>query len=124
MKKRLYIALGFVCLAVGAVGVFIPGFPGPPLIILAGFLFAQSSPRMLAIVQRVPVLGPFIDHFATGRVLTKGDKTLAIGFLWLGLTISVLLTQKLWLTIMLAVVGVAVTVHIVLLKPREPRVKS
>lgn len=46
MKKILFVALGCVSLAVGAVGAVLPLLPSFPFLLLAAFCFAKSSQKL------------------------------------------------------------------------------
>ncbi len=46
MQKHLYITLGALCVALGTLGVVVPGLPTTPLLLAASWLFYHSSPRL------------------------------------------------------------------------------
>jgi uncharacterized membrane protein YbaN (DUF454 family) len=48
MRQALYLTGGFVALALGALGIFLPLLPTVPFMILAAFFFARSSPALEA----------------------------------------------------------------------------
>ncbi len=46
VQTRLFAALGVLCVALGIVGVFLPGLPTTEFILAASYLFARSSPAL------------------------------------------------------------------------------
>ena len=46
LKKILYIILGCIGLAIGAVGAVVPMLPAFPFLMLAAFCFARSSEKL------------------------------------------------------------------------------
>lgn len=58
MTRHLYLALGFVSLALGIVGAFLPLLPTTIFIIIAAYCFGRSSARLEAKILAHPRLGP------------------------------------------------------------------
>jgi uncharacterized membrane protein YbaN (DUF454 family) len=46
LKRTLYIFCGIIALLLAYIGIIIPGFPAIPFIILAAYLFANSSQKI------------------------------------------------------------------------------
>ena len=46
MKKIIYVCLGFVCFALGTIGVFLPFLPTVPFYMATAFFFGCSSERL------------------------------------------------------------------------------
>jgi len=53
-----------VCLALGAVGIFVPLLPTTPLVLLAAFAFANSSETLHQWLLDHSVFGPFYRQLA------------------------------------------------------------
>ena len=70
-SRPLYLAAGYLCLALGAIGALLPVVPTVPFVILAPYCFAHSSPKLEAWLLSNPAFGPHIiawrDHGAISR---------------------------------------------------------
>lgn len=79
MPRVFYIILGSLCVALGTIGVFVPGLPTTPLVLLASWCFYRSSPRLRAWLLQ-SFLGRYIeDYTRRGGVTTR--KRISILFL-------------------------------------------
>lgn len=94
MKRALLIAAGCLSFAVGILGIAIPVLPTTPLLLLATFLFAKSSPRLhRRVVESKPYrlyVAPFKD--AGGMPRSAKAKALLLTYAVMG--ISAYLVQK------------------------------
>ena len=74
MKPVLRIILliaGVIAVVLGAIGVFVPGLPTTPLVLLASWCFYRSSPRLQAWLLQ-SFLGRYIREYQTkGGVTTR-----------------------------------------------------
>lgn len=111
-------SLGFLCLALGAVGVVLPVLPTTPFVLLAAGCFGGSSPKLSRWLSRSRYFGAFLENYRGGGGIPLGVKVRALVFLWGMLALSVLLTRSLHLALFLALVGVAVSAHILLMKTK------
>jgi len=73
-RQRLYVWLGFLMVALGVAGIFLPLLPTTPFLLLAGYLFAKSSPRWHAWLLKHRLLGPYIHAFRSKQGLTTTQK--------------------------------------------------
>jgi uncharacterized membrane protein YbaN (DUF454 family) len=74
LKSRLYIAAGFVCVALGVIGIPLPLLPTTPFLLLATFFFARGSQRWHSWLMTNPTLSPYILAFRDKRGLTRAQK--------------------------------------------------
>ena len=69
--KPFLLALGVIAVVLGAIGVFVPGLPTTPLVLLASWCFYRSSPRLQAWLLQ-SFLGRYIREYqAKGGVTTR-----------------------------------------------------
>lgn len=63
-----------LCLALGVIGIFVPGLPTTVFILMAAWFAARGSPRLLAWMERHRVFGPMIRHWRTDRSVSRRAK--------------------------------------------------
>ncbi len=81
--RPLYLAAGWLALALGALGVALPLLPTVPFVILAAFCFARSSPKLEAWLIANPTFGPHIVAWRENGAISRKGKwaaTLAFAF--------------------------------------------
>lgn len=99
--RPLWLVLGFISIATGFVGIFLPVLPTTPLMILAAFCFSKSSPRFEAMLLNHKTFGPVILEWREKGAIAPNIKLVAIGTmvavfvlsLVLGVKVSVLMIQ-------------------------------
>lgn len=124
MKKFLLCLSGWLLLAVAAVGIFVPVLPTTPLVLAAAACFWAGSPALYRRLEGSFLFGPYIKGWRSGQGITAGRKAAAIATLWGLLAISAIHVGRLWLTLLLAAVGVAVTAHLLLLRTKKRQTDS
>ena len=117
--RLLLTALGLLLLGIGAVGVVIPVLPTTPFVLLAAGCFGGSSPRLYRWLEGTRLFGPYLRNWKTGDGVEKGVKARSLVWLWTALSLSVLATRSLHLGLFLALVGTAVTVHILMIRTKN-----
>lgn len=70
---------GTVSLALGLIGVVLPGLPTTPFVLLAAACYAKASPRLHGWLLNHHFLGPMVRDWEQHRSLTRRTKTVAIG---------------------------------------------
>jgi uncharacterized membrane protein YbaN (DUF454 family) len=121
LKKIIFVTAGFVLVGLGAVGIVLPLLPTTPLLILAVILFSKSNDRFRKWPLQSPVFGPYLMHYELGTGVSKSLKIRTIVILWLGLIISAFLVNIIWVRILLAIVGICVTIHILMIKNKKTK---
>ena len=124
LKKKLYIAFGFLAVILAIIGVFIPGLPTVPFLLVALFCFERSSKKYHDMIMNNKYFGPVLQDYYSGKGLTLSIKIKAILFLTCGIAFSIYKIQNLHARIALAVVWLGVAIHIILLKTKKTKNKS
>ena len=110
--KYIYLPIGFLSLALGVAGIFLPVLPTT--------LFFRSSPRAYQWLLNHKLLGPYIRDFRESRAIPLRAKILALSLLWLtSLHCIFLMFDALWLKAMMLAVAVGVTLYLCSLKTKR-----
>ena len=67
--KPFYLILGVIAVVLGTMGIFVPGLPTTPLVLLASWCFYRSSPRLQAWLLQ-SFLGKYIREYRDKGGLT------------------------------------------------------
>ena len=78
VKRQLYKPLGFLCLALGGLGLVLPVLPTTPLVLLAAWFFAQSSEKWHRKLLASELFGPLIRNWEQHRCIPLRTKIVAI----------------------------------------------
>ena len=101
VRRWLYLAAGFLSLALGGIGVVLPLLPTTPLVILAAYCFARSSPAMHQRLLSNRIFGPLIIEWNEHRSIPLRAKILAISMIFLfGAFSVVFVLDKLWMRLL------------------------
>ena len=124
MKKRLqnylFIGLGWLCVGLGAMGVVLPVLPTTPFLILALLLFSKSSPRFHQMLLHNPWFGPALQQWEATHSVPRAMKKKASLLITATFLVSIyLVSDSLWLQLMLGLLGVSLLVFIWRLKELE-----
>lgn len=93
LGRGLYAALGLGCVGLGFLGVFLPGLPTTPFILLAGFFFVRSSPRLHAWLEGSRLFGPFLRDWRRHRGIRLSVKLFAVAMVASVVTLSVVVAR-------------------------------
>ena len=77
-KRRLYLALGFVALTLGIIGIPLPVLPTTPFLLLAAWCFSRSSERWHQWLLANETFGPVISNWEKRRCISMRTKIIAI----------------------------------------------
>lgn len=78
VKRWLWLALGFLCVGLGGVGVLVPGLPTTVFFVMAAACFSRSSPRFEQWVLTRPGVGPLVRDYRAGLGMPRRAKIAAV----------------------------------------------
>ena len=119
-KRLTLILIGFISLALGALGIFVPLLPTTPFLLLSAFAFANSSERMHQWLLDHNIFGPLIDNWRQHRAISRRAKVVSILSMVAILMISVLVPVPTYI-ILIQVFVLSTTAIFVLSRPLPPQ---
>lgn len=78
MSRLLYLLLGFSCVVLAALGVFLPVLPTTPFLLVAAACFAKSSTRYYNWLIQNRIFGPIIYNWQQHRCIPLRAKRIAV----------------------------------------------
>lgn len=104
--KPLYLLAGLTCVAVGGVGVFVPGLPTTVFFIVAAWCFSRSSERLEQWVLNLPGIGQMVRDFRSGLGMPQRAKIAAISCIVVAVGVSAgFLIGPTWVRLLVVAVG-------------------
>ena len=72
--RALYMVGGSIALALGIIGLFVPGLPTTPFVLLSAALYAKSSEKLYSWLLANKFLGPRIKNYQRQKGVTLKGK--------------------------------------------------
>ncbi|MGE5952227.1 MAG: YbaN family protein [Qipengyuania vulgaris] len=107
--RLLYRVLGYIAVALGAIGAFLPIMPTVPFLLLAVYFFARSSPELEKKILDHPHWGPQVKDWRERRAISRSSKTMAIGAMAVGAVVTWYTLGEPWYYISIAILVIAGT---------------
>ena len=83
MPRPVLLGIGWTCVGIGFVGVFVPGLPTTTFLLIAAWCFLRSSDRAYNWLLGHRVLGPYVRDFLSGKGMPMRSKVIAFTAMWL-----------------------------------------
>lgn len=81
MRRQSYLVLGWICVALGIIGAFLPVMPTTVFILVAAWAFARSSPRLHQWLREHPRFGAPLVAWEEHRAMSRRAKRIALTML-------------------------------------------
>ncbi|SEE45889.1 YbaN family protein [Pseudomonas anguilliseptica] len=117
--RYVLLAIGWLSVALGVVGIFLPVLPTTPFLLLAAACFMRSSKRFYLWLVNHRQLGPWIVDYLEGQGIPLKGKVYAIGLMWLSIGLSCYLVPLFWARAFMLTSAVLVSLYILSQKTRN-----
>lgn len=127
MQRYFLIIAGLFFVALGGIGVVVPGLPTTVFILLAAGCFAKSCPALHNWLLENRLFGPMIYHWEENRAIPRRARKLALFMIGTVGVFSVYLIDGFYLKIFVAVMLIIPVVILLRLKTVDealPRVRK
>ena len=101
MQRTILLIIGWLAIALGTLGVFLPLLPTTPFILLAAWCFSRSSPRFHHWLLYRSWFGPYLRHWQQHKAMPPGAKSRAIAVIIVTFAVSLWLVDITWVRILL-----------------------
>ena len=103
MKRIILLALGWSCVGLAFIGIFVPGIPTTPFLIVALWAFAKSSKKFHAWLLNHKRFGPILQNWESHRVVPRKAKILMVILQFFAVIMFHFSIQNIYLTGILAI---------------------
>ncbi|MBY5949046.1 YbaN family protein [Photobacterium rosenbergii] len=110
VRKTLLLLCGWVCVALGLLGAFLPLLPTTPFLLLASACFMRGSPKLNHWLLNHPKFGPILHNWHHHRAVSKQVKRRANIMIVASFALSIYLVPLLWHKAMLVTMLVVLLV--------------
>ena len=123
-RRWLFVTLGVIFVALGAIGVVLPGIPTTPFLILASYFLVRSSPRLHRRLLASATFGPMLRDWEAHRAISARLKRLAIACCVVMIILSVAFGGLPWIARLLVAIAGAYGISFVWRLPTLPAADS
>ncbi|MCU9949996.1 YbaN family protein [Pseudomonas solani] len=110
--RYVLLVVGWLAVALGVIGIFLPVLPTTPFLLLAAACFVRSSQRFYLWLVNHKQLGPWIRDYLEGNGIPLKGKVYAIGLMWISIAFSCYLVPMPWARGFMLTSAVLVTIYI------------
>ena len=120
MKRLFLISLGWICVSLAFVGVFVPGIPTTIFLIIALWAFTKTSKKLRYWLLQHKRFGPILNNWQEHKVVPLRAKILMVTFMILSVILFHYSLQNLYLTTGLIVILGFVAKYVISLPSTVP----
>ncbi|MBO6479416.1 MAG: YbaN family protein [Pelagibacteraceae bacterium] len=120
MKRIILISLGWLCVGLAFVGIFVPGVPTTIFLIIALWAFTKSSEKLRHWLLHHKRFGPILNNWQKHKVVPRRAKILMVILMSSAVVLFHYSLQNLYLTIGLIIILVSVAIYVISLPSETP----
>ena len=121
LLRWILICIGWISIAGGVIGIFLPLVPTVPFLLLAAVCFSRSSEKFHGWLVDHKHLGPLLRDFLTGGGIPLRAKVVTLGMVWVSVPATAfLLVHILWVRMLLLAIATGITLYLLSLPTASP----
>ena len=118
--RYFLIGLGWLCVGVAFIGIFTPGIPTTPLLLVALWAFAKTSKRFHSWLLNHKRFGPILNNWEKHKVVPKNAKIIMVILQTFAVIMLYITTKSLLFSGLLAVLLIFVAWYVISLPSNVP----
>lgn len=104
--RLVWMAVGLMFVALGGIGVVVPGIPTTGFMVMAAWCFSRSSTRLEAWLLGLPAVGRMVADYRAGLGMPRRAKAVACPMIVGMCAFSGWRIDRIWIAAVIAVAGV------------------
>ena len=120
MKKIILITVGWCCVGMAFIGIFVPGIPTTIFLIVALWAFARSSKKFHSWLLNHKRFGPILQNWESHKVVPRNAKILMVILQISAVIVFHYSLQNIYLTVLLIITLIFVARYVLSLPSELP----
>jgi uncharacterized membrane protein YbaN (DUF454 family) len=106
VMRGVWFGLGWAAVALGGIGIVVPGLPTTGFMVAAAACFARCSPRFEQWVLQLPGVGKAVGDYRSGLGMPRTAKVVALTMMTVAVTISVVIVEVFAVKVVIVAAGI------------------
>lgn len=124
LKSIIYLTIGYLCVGLGFIGIFLPVLPTTPFMILALWAFSNGSEKMHNWLLNHPRFGASLQAWEQHKIIPIKAKLTALTFILASATYILFFSNVPTYAVIMSVSTMAGAITYVLTRPSSVRASS
>ncbi len=90
LVRLIYVFIGSIFVGLAIIGIFIPGLPTTPFLILAAYFYIRSSNKLYNWLINNKILGVYIKGYLSGKGMPLRAKIISLILMWVFGSLAIL----------------------------------